>query len=139
MKVRNLHVEIYMRQENIKRGEIGERAAVKYLREKGYQIIKRNYRSRYGEIDIICENEGSEPSCKGVLVFVEVKTKTGDQFGEPWEMVGARKLGQIKQMATMYLKKERLGDRLCRIDVVGVWLRIDESVERLKHWENVGD
>jgi len=84
-------------------GEIGEAAAVKYLKRKGYKIVKRNHRTRYGEIDIVCEIKGSEPT----LVFVEVKTKTGDRFGEPWEMVDKRKVGQIKRIATMYLKKEK--------------------------------
>ena len=130
-----------MKQGNIEKGAIGEQAAVKYLKKKGYKIVEVNYRTRYGEIDIICETEGSELR-RGVaeptLVFVEVKTKTGEQFGEPWEMVDSRKLGQIKRIAKMYLIKENLGEPLCRIDVIGVWLRIDESIEKLKHWENVG-
>ena len=111
----------------------GQEAAVKHLKKRGYKIIELNYRTRYGEIDIIA-TQGSEPR----VVFIEVKTKTGERFGEPWEMVDKWKLGRIKRMATMYLKKKELGEPLCRIDVIGVWLRIDESVEKLKHWENVG-
>jgi putative endonuclease len=132
-----------MKQANIQKGRIGERAAVEYLKEKGYTIVEVNYRTRFGEIDIICETKGSEltPRSRGLeltLVFVEVKTKTGEEFGEPWEMVDSRKLGQINRIAQMYLIKKKLGERLCRIDVIGVWLSREERVERLEHWENVG-
>jgi putative endonuclease len=128
-----------MKQANIQKGKIGERVAVEYLESKDYKIVEVNYRTRFGEIDVICTRQDSEHylSSEPVIVFVEVKTKTGDEFGEPWEMVDSRKLGQIKRVATMYLKKKKLGEPLCRIDVIGVWLRIDESVEKLKHWENV--
>jgi len=123
-----------MKRDNIKKGTIGEQAAVKYLKKKGYKIVELNYRTRYGEIDVVAMTEGSEPT----LVFVEVKSKTGESHGEPWEMVDKWKLGRIKRMAVMYLKKKELGEPLCRIDVIGVWLRIDETVEKLKHWQNVG-
>lgn len=111
-------------------GAIGEGEAAKYLQKKGYQILKRNFYTRFGEIDLIVQKDG-------VTVFVEVKTKSGDQYGEPWEMVGAKKLRQIKMMAQVYLTKNGLGEVPCRIDVVGVWLR-DGKVEKLEHWENVG-
>ncbi len=134
-----------MKRDNIKKGNIGEQAALKYLKKKGYKIVEVNYRTRYGEIDIVAREarplarQGSDlrRRLEPVLVFVEVKTKTGEQYGEPWEMVDSRKLGQIKRIAKMYLIKKKLGEPLCRIDVIGVWLRVDESIEKLKHWENV--
>lgn len=111
-------------------GAIGEDEAAGFLQKKGYQLVKRNFYTRFGEIDLIAK--------KGDLwVFVEVKTKSGDQYGEPWEMVGRRKLRQVKMMAQVYLTKNGLGEVPCRIDVVGVWLR-DGKVEKLEHWENVG-
>lgn len=138
-----------MKRDNIKKGSIGELAAAEYLRGRGYKIVEMNYRTRFGEIDIVATTEGfeltrgvTEPLRQKVteqtLVFVEVKSKTGESHGEPWEMVDARKLGQIRRIATMYLKKKKLGEPLCRIDVIGVWLRVDESVEKIEHWENVG-
>jgi len=140
-----------VKRDNLKKGSIGELAAAEFLEKKGYKIVEMNYRTRFGEIDVIAwapRNEGgnhsrSERSSRSwsvrekTLVFVEVKTKTGERFGEPWEMVDARKLGQIMRIAKMYLIKKKLGERLCRIDVVGVWLRIDESVEKVEHWECV--
>lgn len=102
------------------------------LREKGYQILAENFRSRFGEIDVVAEKDE-------VIVFVEVKTKTGNAFGEPWEMVNQHKLGQIKMMGETYLSKNGLTDRPCRIDVIGVWLDHNGEVSKLKHWENVGN
>ena len=119
-----------MRLNRVGKGKMGEEASVKLLEKKGYKVLERNYRTRFGEIDVVC--------LKGnTVVFVEVKSKTGERFGEPWEMIDKRKLGQVERIAKMYLIKRRLGDMLCRIDVVGVWLR-EEKVERLKHWEDVG-
>ena len=119
-----------MRLNRVGKGKVGEEAAVRLLEKKEYKVLERNYRTRFGEIDVVC--------LKGkVVVFVEVKSKTGERFGEPWEMVDKRKLKQVERIAKMYLIKRRLGEMRCRIDVVGVWLR-EEKVERLKHWEDVG-
>ena len=60
-------------------GRIGEDLAGKLLQEKGYAIIKRNFRTRFGEIDLICKDGDT-------LVFIEVKTKRGLDFGSPEEM-----------------------------------------------------
>ena len=132
-----------MKRDNLKKGLIGELAAAEFLEKKGYKIVEMNYRTRFGEIDIVA-TQGYEPR----VIFVEVKTKTGEEYGEPWEMVDGRKLGQIKRIATMYLKKKRLGEPLCRIDVVGVWLSAKQNskhsakqngeVEKIEHWESVG-
>jgi len=119
-----------MKKSNIQKGVIGEKAAVELLKKKGFKIIETNYRTRFGEIDII-GRDGE------VIVFVEVKTKTGDQFGEPWEMMNKRKLGQIKRIGKMYLVKKEMGDAVCRIDVVGVWLDYQGEVQKTEHWDNV--
>ena len=118
-----------MKRDNKKVGAIGEQEAEKFLREKGYQIVERNFYTRFGEIDIIAKKDGR-------WIFVEVKTKTGDRFGEPWEMVGRKKLRQVQNMAQVYLTKNGLGEVPCRIDVIGVWLR-DGQVAKIEHWENV--
>ena len=111
-------------------GSVGESCAVKLLTDHGYKIIEKNFRSRFGEIDIVTEKDQ-------VIVFVEVKTKTGDGFGEPWEMVNQHKLKQIRMMGEAYLTKNGLTDRACRIDVIGVWLNRDSEVTKLEHWDNV--
>jgi len=129
-----------MKQFNYLKGRVGEEAAEEFLRKKGYQILERNFRTKFGEIDIIAKQHlrGERSShLGGVLIFVEVKTKSGEEFGEPWEMVDERKVGQVRRMAELYLMKKRLGEAACRIDVVGVWLDIEGEVEKIEHWENV--
>lgn len=118
-----------MKQDNKIVGGIGEKAAADFLKNKGYEILETNFYTRFGEIDIIAKKDGK-------WIFVEVKTKSGDQYGEPWEMVNQRKLQQVKNMAQVYLTKNGLGEVACRIDVVGVWLK-DGEVDKVEHWEDV--
>jgi len=117
-----------MKIDNYKKGQVGEDVVVEWLKKKGFKILERNFRSRWGEVDVVVEKNE-------VIVFVEVKTKSGERFGEPWEMVNRKKLEQIKRMAKMWCKKNKW-DGACRIDVVGVWLDYGR-VEKIKHWENV--
>lgn len=126
-----------MKQFNYLKGQVGEEAAEELLRKKGYQILERNFRTKFGEIDIIAK-EKRKGATLPITVFVEVKTKSGEEFGEPWEMVDERKIERVRRMAELYLMKKRLGEVACRIDVVGVWLDIEGEVEKIEHWENVG-
>ncbi|MBU1323594.1 YraN family protein [Patescibacteria group bacterium] len=126
-----------MKQFNYLKGQVGEKAAEEFLRKKGYQILERNFYTKFGEIDIIAK-EKRKGATLPKTVFVEVKTKSGEEFGEPWEMVDERKIGRVRRMAELYLMKKRLGEVACRIDVVGVWLDIEGEVEKIEHWENVG-
>ena len=76
-------------------GKKGEDLTVDFLKKQGYIIFKRNYHSRYGEIDVIAE--------KGeLLLFVEVKTRSSDLFGEPKDAVGYRKQEKYKKIANYY-------------------------------------
>lgn len=108
-------------------GYLAENLAVKALREKGYLILENNFHNRFGEIDIIAKD-------KNILVFVEVKSKIGAEFGLPEEMISPHKLKKVKNMATIYMKGENL---LCRIDIVAVVLSEDNNLIRLTHYENV--
>lgn len=116
-----------MKQFNRKTGAIGEDIATDFLRNKGYIILERNFSNKFGEIDIIAKD-------KETLVFVEVKTKIGIEFGLPEEMVGKGKLYRIQHMAQLYMKGKLLP---CRIDVVAIVLNDDNSVKRQTHYENV--
>ena len=71
--------------------------AVEFLQNKGFVIIERNFRTRYGEIDIVCYD-------KNILIFVEVKTKIGHDFGEPEEMINKKKLGQVERMGEVFIE-----------------------------------
>lgn len=118
-----------MKRSNKKTGEKGERAAGEKLAQKGYEILARNYRNKWGEVDLVCKD-------RNFVVFVEVKTKVGDSYGEPWEMIDSRKLKRVENMGHLWCE-EFSWEGLCRIDVVGVWLDIAGEVSKVKHWENV--
>ena len=94
-------------------GQKGEELAVKYLRKKGYKIIKQNFKTRIGEIDIIA-NDG------GTLVFVEVKTRESIAYGMPFEAVNSYKRRKIANVALLYLKKIKEVPP-CRFDVVSLY------------------
>lgn len=112
---------------NRKTGQTGEEIATNVLIDKGYVILERNFANKFGEIDVIAKDGD-------ILVFVEVKTKIGIEFGLPEEMVGKGKLYRIQHMAQLYMKGKLLP---CRIDVVAIVLNDDNSVKRLTHYENV--
>ena len=94
-------------------GKAGEDIACEELRRRGYEILARRYRTRYGEIDVVALH-------RGVLVFVEVKARVGDRFGTGAEAVTAWKQRRIAQMAADYVVRRRLHERPCRFDVVAV-------------------
>jgi len=77
-------------------GCIGENMAAEVLRSKGYQILRRNYRCRSGEIDIIAQRFGE-------LCFVEVKTRQSFNYGRPCEAVSEEKKRHIRRAARQYL------------------------------------
>src|SRR5688572_8197869 len=94
-------------------GSEGEGLAGAELERLGYRIIERNYRIRSGEIDIVAEDEGT-------IVFVEVKTKTSGDFGDPVEEVTPQKQRQIVSMGEFYATYCLPPDTPCRFDVVAV-------------------
>jgi putative endonuclease len=97
-------------------GQSGEEIATKFLKKNGYKIVKRNYRSRLGEIDIIA----MDGSC---LVFIEVKTRSGNLFGSPADAVTVKKQRQISKAALCYLSEKQLHDDPARFDVVSILFR----------------
>lgn len=91
-----------------------EDIAVRYLTEKGYQVLERNYRIRTGEIDIIAR-DGK------YLVFVEVKYRANERRGKALEAVDFRKQKVIFRTAQVYLHQNGMGTETpCRFDVVGI-------------------
>ncbi|MDI3473365.1 MAG: putative endonuclease [Thermotogaceae bacterium] len=112
--------------ESKKKGEIGEQKALEYLRKKGYRLVHRNYRCRFGEIDLIV-------SRKKKLVFVEVKSGKAD-FIEPFQRVNKNKLRKIIYAINYYLVNEKVAQKFhsYQLDVVSVH---DDGV--IKHFEDV--
>lgn len=104
-------------------GSKGEDLAVKFLEGKGYKIISRNYKTPIGEIDIIAED-------KGTLVFVEVKTRSCNSFGYPFEAVDAKKQHKLKNLVLLYMKKQRK-DCAVRFDVLSI--SISKGKNEIEH------
>ena len=94
-------------------GKIGEELACAELVRRGYAILERRYRSRYGEIDIIAR-------AGGTLVFIEVKARSGHAFGGGGAAVTRQKQQRIARMADEFLLRRRIVDQPCRFDVVTV-------------------
>lgn len=94
-------------------GQEGEAVAARHLKKCGYKILERNYRNSIGEIDIIASDSDT-------IVFVEVKTRRNDRFGDPKWAVTFRKQQKISMVALSYLKEFRMSDRKARFDVVTV-------------------
>ncbi|HEV8540715.1 MAG TPA: YraN family protein [Nitrospiraceae bacterium] len=92
-------------------GREGESEAERFLRRRGYKILDRNVRSPLGELDLIAQMEG-------VLIFVEVKARrTAAHGGAPYA-VGVRKQAKLIRLASQYLARRRIRNRICRFDVV---------------------
>jgi len=101
----------------------GEELAVRFLKKKGYKIVSRNFKSPVGEMDIIAEDGGT-------LVFVEVKTRTDDSFGHPFEAVTPRKREKLRKVALGYLKHSRR-DAPSRFDVLSI--ETDGANHKIEH------
>ena len=104
---------------HLKRGATGEKLACRYLRRQGFKILYRNFRGRSGgEIDIVCRDGDT-------LVFVEVKTRSREDFGRPVEAVGLDQQKRISLGALAWLRMLDDPDILFRFDVVEVMMTKD--------------
>lgn len=117
-----------MARQNVILGKWGEKAAEKYLQDKGYEIISKNYRTPYGEIDIIC-------SYMRNLIFVEVKTRKSKSFGHPEISVNTRKLEHMETSALHYVQESGF-EGTWQIDVISIY-RNSLSKYEINHFENV--
>jgi len=110
-------------------GKWGEEHARRYLEGKGYKVSATNYRSRWGEVDIIAQL-GEE------MVFVEVKIRREAAFGTPEESVTATKSHRLIATAQDYLQKNSLEKAPWRADLVSISLDEHVNLLRLEHLEN---
>ena len=100
------------------RGRAGEDAAARVYRSRGFRVLARNWRCALGELDLVLER-------RGVLVFCEVKTRTGSAFGGGYEAVTWSKRRKLRQLAETYLQSSRTSEVHVRFDVASVWLGSD--------------
>ncbi|MEI6070544.1 MAG: YraN family protein [Verrucomicrobiae bacterium] len=112
---------------HIRLGREGEEAAVRHLRGNGYKILRRNFRAPHGgEVDIVCRH-GNE------LVFVEVKTRSAENFGRPFEAVDAKKRSLIIRGAMKWLRLLGMPDITFRFDVVEVVTFPDREIRIIEN------
>ncbi len=102
-------------------GKTGETIASNFLEKNGYTIVTKNYRRKFGEIDIIARD-------RDYLVFIEVKTRTGTSHGHPLEAITLRKQRQISKVAQCYLAENNLFNIAARFDVVSVILSKNDQI-----------
>jgi putative endonuclease len=103
-------------------GIVGERLAAEELTRRGYAILATRYRTAHGELDLVCEHEGT-------LVFVEVKARATEEFGTAAECVTDQKKRKVAHMAAEYLARERETDPPCRFDVVAIDRALSDDPE----------
>lgn len=113
-------------------GALGEQLAVEHLRGLGLQILARNWRCRYGELDVIAADLSSNTA-----IFVEVKTRTGDGFGGLAEAVTAEKVRRLRRLASLWLAEQQTRWAAIRIDVVGVRVGRRRTPE-ISHLKGIG-
>ncbi|MGO1581016.1 MAG: YraN family protein [Peptoniphilaceae bacterium] len=111
--------------DNKKLGNIGEEIVARYLKNKGYKILERNYRAIGTDIDIIAMD-------KNILVFIEVKTRSTKKFGYAFEAVDEKKIKNIIQTSLSYIMLKGLEDFQVRYDVIEFYIKDDV----INHIEN---
>jgi len=114
-------------------GAWGENQAAIYLQGKGYEIIDRNVRTEYGEIDLIARQQITQHS---MLVFVEVKTRSSDYYGYPEQSVDQHKQERMLASALAYLQAHPDVKEDWRIDVIAIRRLNPGSPPEIMHFEN---
>ncbi len=110
-------------------GNLGEELALRLLRGKGYLILGTNYRCRWGEVDIIAQQNDE-------LVFVEVRTRSSARYGTPEESITEAKKQRLLATAQDYLQTHGDDGANWRIDLVSVRLGSRSTVESIDHLEH---
>lgn len=110
-------------------GDLGERLAGEFLRERGYTIIEKNYRCAEGEVDIVARQADD-------LVFVEVRTKRSRMFGSPEESITPAKQEKLRTVSAHYRETHEDLPESWRIDVVAIELNRDNRPSRIEVIKN---
>ena len=117
-----------MAKQKLSLGRWGEETAANYLADRGYEIIARNLRTEYGELDLIAR-QGNQ------LVFVEVKARSSTEFGHPEEAVTSAKQQHLADAAETYLQAHPEIQSEWRVDVISI-LRRPPAAPEIVHFEN---
>lgn len=110
-------------------GDYGEDIGITLLKEKGYYILDRNFRNKYGEIDVICK-------FKDMIIFVEIKSRYNSSFGKPSEAVTYSKQKKIINICKYYIYKNKLFNYNCRFDVIEIYFNTKNDLSNIIHIED---
>lgn len=105
-------------------GNKGEELAKTFLLQKGYELLEQNWRHKKSEVDLICRKEG-------IIIFVEVKTRSTDRFGYPEEAVGAKKEEKLAQAAAEYIEQTNHQGEI-RFDIISIILGKETEVHHIE-------
>ena len=109
-------------QDKQKFGKLSEKLAAKFLKRRGYKILDTNYRCPLGEVDIVAAD-------KDTVVFIEVRSRSSDSCGFPFETINFNKRKRIIKTALFYQKRNSLDDYNVRFDVVSVLDNADKKAQ----------
>lgn len=98
-------------------GKAGEETALEFLQQQGYSLVCRNYRCRFGEIDLILRKDN-------LLIFAEVKTRRSQRYGLPRESVTPSKQNTIRKTALQYIQRYQIREMQLRYDVIEVYQNV---------------
>jgi putative endonuclease len=116
-------------------GKLGEETAENFLTSQNYQIVSKNYRSSFGEIDLVAiDHFCRQPQ----TVFVEVKTRTQNDYGDPEESINPRKIQKIIKTAIHYLRNIKT-PLSWRIDMIAIKLESTGKLKEINHHKNILD
>ena len=113
-------------------GNYGEDAACEYLINNGYKIVKRNYKCKLAEIDIVAYDSNK------VLCFIEVKTRKNNYYGNAYEAVNSDKIKHIKKGAICFVREYKINCEM-RFDVIEIYGRLKDGeflVDEMNHFED---
>lgn len=111
-------------------GYLGEKIASDYLEKKGFRLLEKNFRSKFGEIDIIAIDQNT-------LVFVEVKARWSSEFGLPEEAITSWKIRKIIKTADYYQLLHSQLPKLTRIDACAIDLWPSGELKEIRYFENI--
>lgn len=120
-----------MKRYNLEIGRLGEEIAREYLENRGYKVLEHNCRNKYGEIDLVSQDNDA-------LVFIEVKTRIGERLGAPEDAINRNKIHRLIRNAQAYMayRSNKL-DESYRIDAVCIVLDENRQVKRIEHYQNI--
>ena len=111
-------------------GQFGEQLAEDFLSRRGYRILERNLKTSFKELDLIAEQDG-------ILVFVEVKTRTSYNFGGAEQAMTKKKIINLKQAALYYLNRNKIKYRTLRFDFLAVDYNQLDKTAKIKHYQDI--